>query len=56
MKAAPSSLSVLAALTFIAIAAGCTTTSNLRTSNADNQGLWNQSYVVMGHGISYVND
>ena len=55
MKAVPSSLSALAALTFIAIAAG-STTSNLRTTNADSKGLWNQSYVVMGHGISYVND
>ena len=56
VKVFESSLFALVAMAFVAFAAGCTTASHLRTSNAHSQDLWNQSYVVMGHGISYVND
>ena len=46
----------LAALAFTAMAAGCTSTANLQSSNTGVNDLWSHSYVVMGHGISYVND
>ena len=46
----------LAALAFTALAAGCTSSANLQSSNTDANDLWSHSYVVMGHGISYVND